>query len=65
MLYLFIAKTCDPTLLQEVFGQSKFTRNDILNEELLNKQDTFRANQVQTLVKYLREYLYSYVDKKS
>lgn len=54
-LYLFIAKQCDAGLLQEIFGKSKLTKNDELNEEVLMGQSGRRALQVQNLVRYLRE----------
>jgi hypothetical protein len=40
-LYLYISKFCDLDLLERVFGKAKFKQNEMLEEEHLNKQETF------------------------
>lgn len=54
-LYLFVAKQCDPGLLQEVFGKAHLTRYDALSEQVVNEQGGERAGQVRSLVRVLRE----------
>jgi hypothetical protein len=54
-MYLFVCKFCDLELLQKVLGKSKFGKGEVLQEELLNEQETFEAQQVRNLVQYLRQ----------
>ena len=47
-----------------MFGKSKITKNDMLNEDLLTIQESSRANKVKNLIKILREYFFIYIGKK-
>lgn len=54
-LYLFIAKEYNSALIKEVLGIDKLSKNDTLNEDLLNEQTSLKAQQVQNLIRYLRQ----------
>ena len=54
-LYLFIARQCAPDILTEVFGKPKLSKNDVLTEDMLNENESFRASQIRTLIQNQRE----------
>lgn len=63
-LYLYISRTYHPDYLRALFGKDKLVKGDVLSEDMINAQEGSYSQQVQNLVRVLREYFLCYLDRR-